>query len=293
MNEADSNLQQTSLIANLAGEWPCVPFGNLNTALNLPDDWPNVKNNEIDQFPHGYGANNVWKINKISQNIIEASIEYPKNHPIKKLVRRIELGLENNIINFQLDIFSKQKTEIPFAIHPTFNIDNNSSASYKLEIDDDVRAWTYPVDLEANQSLFKPNQQNVSIKAIQNNEGNIIDVMSLPFSTESEDLLMLVNVKGKIGPINTVEKYKIELKWDNNILPNCVLWYSQGGRKYPPWNGRNFALGIEPCAAAFDLGKSISCSNQTPLANAGIKTTITLSPEQAFSFKYSIEITQL
>ena len=30
-------------------------------------------------------------------------------------------------------------------------------------------------------------------------------------------------------------------------------WQSNGGRDYFPWNGRNYCVGIEPIASAFDL----------------------------------------
>jgi hypothetical protein len=45
-----------------------------------------------------------------------------------------------------------------------------------------------------------------------------------------------------------------------------MLWVSHGGRLYPPWNGRHYALGLEPVNAAFDLGRVARPPLDHPLA---------------------------
>ena len=60
-------------------------------------------------------------------------------------------------------------------------------------------------------------------------------------------------------------------------LPSLLLWMSNRGRKYDPWNGRNLCLGVEPIASAFDLGTPASVA-PNPIAAAGVATALTLDP---------------
>src|SRR4029077_3454847 len=60
-------------------------------------------------------------------------------------------------------------------------------------------------------------------------------------------------------------------------LPSLLLWMSNRGRKYDPWNGRNLCLGVEPIASAFDLGTPTSVA-PNPIADAGVATALTLDP---------------
>ena len=87
--------------------------------------------------------------------------------------------------------------------------------------------------------------------------------------------------------------YKVSVRWDPKDLPSCSLWYSNGGREFPPWNGRVRAIGIEPTAAAFDLGQAASHSQESPLAKRDIATTVAATPESPFETEYSIAVSPL
>lgn len=53
------------------------------------------------------------------------------------------------------------------------------------------------------------------------------------------------------------------------------------------------AIGIEPVAAAFDLGLGYSVAADTPLTKYGTLTSVSLSPEQDWLIKYSIAVESL
>jgi len=77
------------------------------------------------------------------------------------------------------------------------------------------------------------------------------------------------------------------LNWNTERLPSCLLWMSNRGRTFPPWNGRNLCVGVEPVASAFDLG-SVIASTDNPIARAGVATTITVEPDIALALGYRL-----
>lgn len=62
-------------------------------------------------------------------------------------------------------------------------------------------------------------------------------------------------------------------------LPTTLFWYSNGGRRYEPWNGRHKGvLGVEEARTYFGAGHAAS---QMPndLSSAGYPTTFSLGGE--------------
>jgi hypothetical protein len=63
-------------------------------------------------------------------------------------------------------------------------------------------------------------------------------------------------------------------------LRETVLWFSNGGRHYPPWNGRHVnVVGLEEVTAFFHLGLAESASPNL-LTRAGAPTAMVLCPDQ-------------
>jgi hypothetical protein len=64
-------------------------------------------------------------------------------------------------------------------------------------------------------------------------------------------------------------------------FPVTFLWFSNGGRSYPPWNGRHLGvLGIEEGRAYSAYGHAASIA-PNPLSDAGIPTALELKPNGA------------
>ena len=61
-------------------------------------------------------------------------------------------------------------------------------------------------------------------------------------------------------------------------FPVTILWFSNGGRDYPPWNGRNVGvLGIEEGRAWSANGYAASVA-PNPLSQSGVPTSLQLHP---------------
>ena len=82
---------------------------------------------------------------------------------------------------------------------------------------------------------------------------------------------------------------RITLSWDARLLPNCLLWLSNRGRTFAPWNGQNLCLGIEPIAAAFDLGEDVS-SHDNPLRRKDVCTSLPFKKGVPFVLTHSLQV---
>jgi hypothetical protein len=80
---------------------------------------------------------------------------------------------------------------------------------------------------------------------------------------------------------------------DPSLLASTVLWHSNGGRHYPPWNGRHrHVLGLEEVTAFFDFGLAAS-ARPNPLSRRGVPTTVTLRPDRPLRIPYVMGVTAI
>ncbi len=76
-------------------------------------------------------------------------------------------------------------------------------------------------------------------------------------------------------------------------LAATVLWHSNGGRHYAPWNGRHrHVLGLEEVTAFFDFGLAPS-ARPNLLSRRGVPTTVTLRPDRPLRIPYVMGVTAL
>jgi len=112
--------------------------------------------------------------------------------------------------------------------------------------------------------------------------GSIADLSSYPAREGFEDLVMLIGDDSLPFAWNAVVFPKEGYLWfclrNPRVLRHTVLWHSNGGRHYAPWNGRHRAvLGIEDVTAYFHYGLAQS-SSPNPLSEEGIPTCVDLDP---------------
>jgi hypothetical protein len=64
---------------------------------------------------------------------------------------------------------------------------------------------------------------------------------------------------------------------DPRVLRSTILWISNGGRHFPPWNGRHVnVMGLEEVTSYFHYGLSQSVKSN-PLSRKGIPTSLALN----------------
>ncbi len=76
-------------------------------------------------------------------------------------------------------------------------------------------------------------------------------------------------------------------------LASTILWHSNGGRHYPPWNGRHrHVLGLEEVTAYFHLGLAAS-ARRNSLSRRGVPTTLTLQRDHTLRIPYVMGVTAI
>jgi galactose mutarotase-like enzyme len=278
-----------ALIRNLRSEWPCAPFGGPNPRTDLPREWQHDSTwrAPIDPFFHGYGSHHHWQL-QAKGNECHASIEYPPKYPIERLERRIALRDQETALDFTFGVRARRACALPLALHPIFRLPKHASLQAELQFSENARVWTFPVEVEPGRSLLVPDQRDVGPHAIGCVDGVTRDLRRLPFDKPGEDLVLLTGTDGHITLLNHAEGYAVTISWDISALPSCLLWISGGGRLDYPWLGSVSALGIEPCAAPFDLGPAYSVNADTPLRRAGIRTEVALRAGETWQTGYAI-----
>jgi hypothetical protein len=69
-----------------------------------------------------------------------------------------------------------------------------------------------------------------------------------------------------------------------------MLWHSNGGRHYPPWNGRHLnVLGIEDLTSFFAYGVAES-ARPNVLTKLGLQTCLNLSPKKPLTVNYIMAV---
>jgi len=86
------------------------------------------------------------------------------------------------------------------------------------------------------------------------------------------------------------ERYVYFALRDPAMLRHTLLWISNGGRHYAPWNGRHTSVvGIEDTTSYFHLGLADSVKPNA-LSRLGIPTTIMLNRRKPVRINYLIGV---
>jgi hypothetical protein len=286
----DDPREMDVLTRHLGGEWPCVPFGVAGVPPGLPDDWScDTGAAQWHQHAHGYGAHSIWSLTKHDDQTAIAEITYPQSSPIERLERRVHLSSSSEI-HLELAIVARQNVELPVGLHPVVSLSDAEPGSAFIHVKGQDTAWTFPIEVEPGRSYLQPDQRGQSLSRLKAADGAIVDARRVPFPNDSEDLVLLNAPGGCVSLLRRDIGYRVDVKWDPSDLPSCLLWLSNRGRHYAPWDARVCAAGIEPVAAAFDLGLGHSRSPDTPLARNGVRNTVKLLQGEVWKTAYSISV---
>ena len=288
----DDPCDMDNLTRHLGGEWPCVPFGGTVIPDGLPDDWRcGANRSDWHRHAHGFGAHSVWSLRKQDEQTALAEIMYPDTGPIAGLKRRVHL-LSQTEIRIDLEIIARFDAKIPVGVHPVLSLADAAPNTAFLRIAGEQSAWTFPMEVEPGHSYLQPDQRNVPLSSLLRSDGVPCDAGCLPFPAKSEDLILLSAPGGLVSLVRPDLGYRVDVGWNHLDLPSCLVWLSNCGRRHAPWNGRVKAVGIEPVAAAFDLGIAHSASTTTPLARHGIRNFVDLCEGKTWETSYAISVHQ-
>lgn len=276
-----------AILRRLRGEWPCVPFG-VDADRQADGNWPgSTAAGNIDPLPHGFSSNNDWQFATAADGSIALTIAYPDSHPIRGLSRRVTPDPDAAALDFELTIDVRADCRLPIGLHPSFRLPTTPGAM-RIEVGAEVTGMTFPVAVDetsifAQGALLSP-WHDVPLK-----DGSRLDVSRVPLAQATEELVQLLDMPGAASLWNSAEGYRVRMTWNPEHYPSALLWFSNRGRQFAPWNGRHLALGLEPICSAFDLGPQISGADN-PISRRGTPTVRQFRAGERFVTRYRIAV---
>ncbi|MDW8262518.1 MAG: hypothetical protein RMJ35_08330 [Phycisphaerales bacterium] len=257
----------------LRGDFFCMPFGANTTRFGR------------EHHPiHGECANGRWKLVAGEQSRDGARLECTFEGRIRKVhVRKIiELRSGHHAI-YQRHVVTGAGGPMCFGQHAMLKFPDApgsgliSTSPFKLG-----QVFPEPVERPENRgySALRPGAEFESLTSVMTLTGEPADLSTFPARRGFEDLVILAADDLLEFAWSAVVIPSQRWVWfsirDPKVLASTILWISNGGRHYPPWNGRHVnVMGIEDVTANFHYGLAESVQ-ENPLSRRGVRTCVEL-----------------
>jgi hypothetical protein len=280
------------ILQKLRGDWPCVPFGYSVPSDGWPEEWAKVMGPPTDdEEVHGHCSNHEWRWQSTDGYSLKLFLEYPLPSPVLRVERTITPDPQAPAVDLEFRIVARRRCRLPIGLHAVFRLPKQAGAA-QLELGSFDHGLTYPDTVEPGAALFAKNERFTDLTAVPGRSGGPVDASRLPFAGDIEELLQIQGLDGTVALVNHAEGYRARLSWQKEHFPSLLLWMSNRGRKFEPWNGRHVALGIEPICSPFGLGPATALADN-PIALSGTPTALDFSPSHTFVTRYRIEVEAL
>ena len=266
-----------ALLRVLRGDFFCAPFGGNGTA------WRGERHP-----PHGEPANRDWTLVAATRDREATSLHLRIACKVRRGVidKRLTLRAGHSAIYCEHTL-SGFSGSMALGTHPCVRVPGPEGAARVS-----VGGWAWGQVLpdafenpaDGGYSSLKPGARFDSLSVVPLAIGGGADLSRYPARSGFEDLVMLMGKPGRSLGWSAVtfprERWVFLQLKNPEVLRHTVLWHSNGGRHYAPWNGRHRGvLGLEETTSYFHLGQAES-ARPNALSRAGYPTAVALSPEK-------------
>jgi hypothetical protein len=265
------------LLRALRGDFFCAPFGGNGTK------WRGEQHP-----PHGESANGNWKFMVATKTRETTAVHVQLKTKVRRGVidKRVSLRAGHNAIYIEhtLGGFTGPLT---LGTHPCLQMPRVEGAA-RISAGGWEWGQVTPVPFEdpalGGYSALKTGARFKNLTAVPLANGGTTDLTRYPARAGFEDLVMLMGAPGRTlgwSAVTFPQEGWVFLQLKNPaILRHTILWHSNGGRHYAPWNGRHrHVLGLEETTSYFHFGQAES-AQPNALSRAGYPTTVKLSPKK-------------
>ena len=274
------------ILRRLRGEWPCVPFGRTDRPAKLPLHW--LARDPGDAWGHGFASHHDWQwLDDDDPLALTLQIEPGTSQAVKRLTRRVRADASAAALAITLQIEVREPCTLPVALHPTLRLD---AGRVELNIAHTGAVLSYPAPAEPGISRLAPDREFSDLRHAPLADGGLIDLSRYPLPFDTEELLQLQDISAPVRVEYLDSRWSLELDWDRRLLPDLMLWVSHRGRRQAPWNGRHWALGLEPVNGPFDLGR---VATPPPGHPAATRVGLKLHPDAPLLLRYGLRATPL
>lgn len=262
------------ILKMLRGDFFCAPF-SVNDLL--PEETRG----------HGRPANGHWRPTGGSAHSFDAELDGTVSGAT--VTKHVALRPGEAMV-YQRHVMTGGSGRLPFGQHAMLKAETPlllGFAPWKL-------AMTPPDPVEtppAGHSMLAPNQRIADLARAARADGGTVDLTVFPAADGFDDIWMLASDPAPDFAWAAATSPAGGWVWfalkDQRVLPETLLWLSNGGRHYPPWSGRHRrVIGIEDVCSYFHLGHQAALRDN-PFSEAGFATAATLSPATPLVVSYA------
>lgn len=263
----------------LRGDFFCLPFG-ANEEPARGEHHP----------PHGETANQQWEAVDRRPDRLHLTMETSvrPGHVDKIISIR-----DGHAAVYSRHILSGMTGPMSFGHHAMLRFPEGASTGL-IATSPFVFGQTAPEPVERPEnrgySILEPGSSFTSLDDVPTVTGAPADLSRYPARRGFEDLVMLVSDVTLPFSWTSVtfpgEGYVWFALKDPGVLHQTIFWISNGGRHYPPWNGRHVnVMGLEEVTSYFHYGLAASI-RPNPVSERGWPTSIDLDPTRPLDVRY-------
>lgn len=255
----------------LAGDFFCAPFGQSEPGVPI----------------HGWSANGAWDdagSTVAADGVVIATYSLREAVAGARLTKRIMLCPGQPIV-YQTHIFEGGAGHLPVAHHAMVHVPGGAKLSFSPKSGGRTMPAPPESDPARGRSILAYPQSFSDMSSVRRSDGAAADTSFYPFDSGHEDIVVLSEKPGaRIGwsaAVASRDGFLFFAVKDARVLPQTVLWMSNGGRAYSPWNSRHIAvLGIEEAATSIHLDAGENAPD-------GVLTSLSLDPGPATTIRYA------
>lgn len=248
--------------ARLQGDFLCAPMGAGPDGL------------------HGLTANGRWRVMPAGPGTLRAVLD---GAVMGATVVKEAAVQDNQPFLYQRHLFIGGLGALPVSNHAMIAVPNGAKLSFSRKRWFETPAAAVEPDPSRGRSALAYPRRAEDAAEFPGADGGTVNLHRYPWGAAHEDFVSAVedpaSVLGWTAVVRPAEGDLFLSLKNPRAAPMTMLWHSNGGRDYAPWNGRHRGcLGVEEGAALGNLGLS-SQEVPDPLAAAGQPGLLALEPE--------------
>jgi hypothetical protein len=240
-----------------------------------------------DQGLHGLPANGDWQVVPSAPGTLRAILKGQVQG--STVVKELSVT-DGHPFVYQRHLFIGGTGALPVANHAMVSVPNGAKLSFSRK-----RWWETPVaplETTRGRSCLAYPRRSEDAAEFPGADGGMINLYRYPWGEAHEDFVAgIEDPASRLGWTAVVRPKEGDLYLSLRnpaALPMTMLWQSNGGRDYAPWNSRHRGcLGVEEGAALSMLGLS-SRETPDPLTAAGQPGLVTLDPQGTVEVRHII-----
>jgi len=270
----------------LRGDFFCCPFGG------NAEPWRREKH-----LPHGESANAIWSLDQEQHDDGNHIFRFSLNTKTRSglIEKKIQLRDGHNAVYCQHTL-SGMSGPMSFGHHamlrfpskPGSGIFRTSRFIFGKVCDQ------FDSPALATPTFLQPGAEFKRLDRVPAVTGELTDISRYPARHGYEDAVLLVSDPKLPYAWTAVTFPEQRYVWfalkNPALLRFTLLWYSNGGRHFPPWNGRHVGvMALEEITSFFHYGLAESVASNS-LSHRGYPTTVTLSKRHPTVIPYIMAV---